>query len=630
MGHYQVQAPDGHTYEFEAPDDATPQQLDAMTREVAGYAKQYPVTTGKTPQPESVGGQLLDATKNTAAGLAEGAAALPDMAATAVGKAASVIPNLISEGLKAAGHHDAADWIQANITHPLANPAQIGNAVESVAPTPDTTSAHVARFLSQLTGGAAAMPASAMDNIATRFIGEVPKGFKPAAAPDAASVVQDAKDAGVRVLTSDIAPPRTFIGKFLTANGERVPFAGTGGVRAAQQAERVQAVKNVAQEYGAASGDELASPAIDEVAKDLANTRSAMLTKLTKQKNAVIDGVQGAVPVPKAINAIDEQIGKLNAINSDAYEPVVNKLLAFRNQLSSGKTLSQIEGNRKLLGDMFSDPSLTSLKGDGEKALNAIYGPLREDMGAFIKANGQPGDFNKWKNANDILSGLAGQLKNTALKKALTTAETTPENVASLLFSSKPSDVQLLYRGLTPAGRSKAQAAILQKAIEKSGGMENISADRFSNQVKSLGKSVGVFFQGKERAQIDGLARVLDATKRAATASVMPPTGAQAFPAVITAVLSDELGGAIQGLSAYGASGLLARAYESAPVRNLLVRLGKSKQGSPEEAMLLKRTGSAIVAGARNHASSTVLNDNVATVSSAAASPSGTDPNSEQ
>jgi hypothetical protein len=49
MGHYQVQAPDGHTYEFEAPDDATPQQLDAMTREVAGYGKKYPVDAPQAP-----------------------------------------------------------------------------------------------------------------------------------------------------------------------------------------------------------------------------------------------------------------------------------------------------------------------------------------------------------------------------------------------------------------------------------------------------------------------------------------------------------------------------------------------------------------------------------------------------
>jgi hypothetical protein len=110
-----------------------------------------------------------------------------------------------------------------------------------------------------------------------------------------------------------------------------------------------------------------------------------LLTKLTAQKNAVIDKLQGAVPAPRAISAINEQIARLSGINADAYAPVIAKLQNFRDQIASGKTLSQIEGNRKLLGDMFSDPSLASIKTDGEKAVNAIYAPLRDDMGAFIK-----------------------------------------------------------------------------------------------------------------------------------------------------------------------------------------------------------------------------------------------------
>jgi hypothetical protein len=73
-----------------------------------------------------MGQQLLDNTVNDLAGIAQGAAALPDMFASGAGKILSAIPNLIGEGLHAAGHEDAAKWIQENITHPLANPVQIG------------------------------------------------------------------------------------------------------------------------------------------------------------------------------------------------------------------------------------------------------------------------------------------------------------------------------------------------------------------------------------------------------------------------------------------------------------------------------------------------------------------------
>jgi hypothetical protein len=109
------------------------------------------------------------------------------------------------------------------------------------------------------------MPTSAVENVVARFAGEVPKGFvSPSAtvAKVAPTIVDDAKQAGVG---SDLGrkAAATFIGKSAQAIGERIPITGTGPVRAAQQTERINAVKSLAQEYGAATGDELNSPAID-------------------------------------------------------------------------------------------------------------------------------------------------------------------------------------------------------------------------------------------------------------------------------------------------------------------------------------------------------------------------------
>jgi hypothetical protein len=136
--------------------------------------------------------------------------------------------------------------------------------------------------------------------------------------------------------------------------------------------------------------------------------RGAELTRLTNQKNASSRAFQGPVSAPNAIRAIDEQIAKLSGINNEAYAPVISKLQSFRDQLASGKTLSQIEGNRKLLGDMFADPSLAAIRGDGQKALNAIYGPLRDDMGAFIKANGSPPTFPGGSRPTMLCRGWSG------------------------------------------------------------------------------------------------------------------------------------------------------------------------------------------------------------------------------
>lgn len=626
MGHYQVQPPDGHTYELEAPDGTTPQQLEAMSRHISGYKDDYPVNVQKP-----LGEQLLDAAKNAPVGLTEGVAMLPDMAAKAAGKVMSVVPTAIGYGLDALGDKTAGTYMHG-LARGLANPVQIGNAIEGAVGAPATTAGQTSRFIGNMVGGAVGFPGSAVQSAVARAVGEVPKGFvSPAStvAKVAPSIVDDAKQAGVRVMTSDVKPPQTFIGKFAQATGEKVPLTGTAGARAAQQTERVTAIKNLAQDFGAANGDELASPAVDAVAKDLATRRGNTIANLSKAKNAVIDKLQGAVPVSGASQAIDQEIAKLQGTGLDSYKPVIAKLQNWKQALQ-GKDLKTVEMLRKQIGEDFAAPDMAAVRKVAQQSLSNIYGPLREDMGAFIKASGETGDFNKWKRANDTLAGMVGELKNTALKRALRNADSTPEDVSSLLFSAKPSDVRLLYSGLSPAGRAKAQAAILQKAVEKAGGMENISPERFATQLNSLGKSVGVFFNGKDIARVEGLTRVLKATQRASDAKLAPPTGVHAVPLMLGAGF-DHFFGLAGGIAAAGGTGLLARAYESVPVRNALLKLGQSKPGSTQERALLKKVGAALTAAVQSRSpASGVLNDNISAISSAAASPGGTDPDSQQ
>ena len=399
-----------------------------------------------------------------------------------------------------------------------------------------------------------------------------------ALAGDARGIIEAGKREGVRVMTSDVSPPKTAISKFIQKTGESIPLTGTAGPRAAQQGERIKAVENLLAEYGATE----AKGAANEIAADLVATRGAAIKSLTKAKNSVIDTLPGKVPTPNASKVINEQITRLRGINEEAFAPVIAKLKNFEAQLESGLTLSQVEGNRRLLGDLFADPSLASIKGDGQKALNAIYGPLREDMGAFIKQVGGEGQFNKWKGANDRLAAMAGELDASAFKGALNKAETTPEAAAKLLFSKTPSDVKRLYKNLSPQGRVKAQSAIIHEAMTRAGGAENLSPQKFATAMKAMDDATGIFFAPADKARIDGLTRLLQATQRASEAGALPMTGAQNTIPIIGASLTGLFGGA-GGLASAGTIGLAARVYESAPVRDALLRIGRSKPGSPQE-----------------------------------------------
>ena len=465
-----------------------------------------------------------------------------------------------------------------------------------------------AQPVAQIAGGAGAgiagqaakeMGVGPAGQIAASLVGGV-AGAKMAGTrvqPKAAQLPSDiaeAERAGITLMTTDVVPPRTFASKWLQTVGERLPVVGTGGLRQAQQVERIEAVRNVLRDFGADD----AARATDDVMKDLATKRGADLSKYAGAKTEVIErlGQAGTVPMTNTVQAIDDQITKLQGLKTQEVAPIIERLTDWKAALQ-GQNLINVETLRKQIGESFKAPELASIRGIGEKALSSIYKPLKQDMESFITQVGERRDVTKWKVADKRLADLAGELDMSTLKSVLRRGDATPEVIGNMLFSKKPSEVSQLYASLTPSGRESARAAILSRAAEKATAdvAEGtvISPDKFANEVKRLGTSIGVFFTGDDLKQVEGLTRVLNITKRASEAAASPPTGVQAAIPVSAAALSSFFGGGLPGfiatLGTAGGVGVAARIYESAPVRNLLIKIPQTVSGSPEEAALLKR-----------------------------------------
>lgn len=431
---------------------------------------------------------------------------------------------------------------------------------------------------------------------------EAPTAGLPAA-------VREAEDVGIRVMTTDVRQPTTFAGRWLQRTGEMIPVAGTGGPRAAQQQERIDASVDLLRNYGVTEASAADNTIISNVAKDLLARRGENLTKYTGMKNEVIERLSQpntTVPVAKSVAKIDEEIARLNSISPTQFKPVIDRLITWRDDLTGtrevtlpngqkqivvqGQPLATIEVLRKQIGEAFTDPSLAAVRSEGEKVLSRIYAPLREDMADYIKANGQRRDFDKWNIANKHLASMAGELELSAMKAALAKGDTSPEVIRTMLFSAKPSDVKALYRGLSAEGKRNARIAVLQEAFNKVGGnFENLSPDQFKRQLIRLGSPIGVFFSGQDLKAVEGLTRALKMTEQAGRAGVSPPTGVQAVPVVGAAVLTDILGGAGAGIVGGATIGGIARLYESAPVRNILLKLPQVAKGSPQEQELIKQ-----------------------------------------
>lgn len=400
-------------------------------------------------------------------------------------------------------------------------------------------------------------------------------------------IVRAGQDWNVPVFTSDVVPPTTVGGKSARLLGESIPFAGTGGGmggRATQQTAREEATKRFVQELGGAP------TSLDEITKDFVETRGQQLTNLTKAKDSVIDATQQPIqPIQLrgTLREIDTQIAKLNRANPEAFAPVIAKLQSFRDVLSSGKTLREVEMNRRLLGDLFDDPNLANIRGDGQKAINAIYDPLRKDMGDIIESTLGGSARAKWQKANDKLASMASELGDSKFKAVLNRADTRPEQVASLLFSKTPSEARRLFENLSDTGKIKARAAIIHEAATKATDNEVISVDRFKQGLKAMENSVGVFFSPADKVRIDGFVRLLEATQRAKTATTEVMTGARNTAFVGGITLAQVFGNWT--IPAGATIGLLARAYESAPFRDMILKLSKTKPGTQAEAVIGKR-----------------------------------------
>ena len=248
--------------------------------------------------------------------------------------------------------------------------------------------------------------------------------------------IQQAKNLGVDVMTTDAIPPSTFAAKWLQQTSEFIPFFGTGGLRKAQQDQRISAISDLVRTYGVKFGND--KDILTDVSKSLLAKRGSDLTKYTKMKKSVTENPDlnqaGKVDVSNTIKQIDEEIFKLQSLRSAQTKEAIDVLKDWKKSLVN-QNLANVEALRKFIGQAFEAPNLANIRTIGEQALNRIYAPLKEDMRQFIINFGKKNDIKRFDVSFNKLADLAGELDNNALSGVLKKGDQTPEIVERLLFS---------------------------------------------------------------------------------------------------------------------------------------------------------------------------------------------------
>ncbi len=388
-------------------------------------------------------------------------------------------------------------------------------------------------------------------------------------------LVEQGKDAGIPILTTDAVPPKSFPGKIAQQTAEKIPLAGTAPVRAAQQQMRVKAVDDVAQKYGEYSYDAIVSSLKTQKNK-VKSAAGAVLNRVGSQLDEV-----GHVPTPatkKAINNALAEFEKQGVIQSSNAGDDLKTLIKA---LETPQTFTTLKENGTAFREIVKSTDKadrSQLTSRAKSLLERVQGGIREDMAAFARQNLDEREFTRWQKANGVYAREAQELTKTKLKNVLDKGDVTPESVERMLFSQKPSEQRALYQSLTKEGRDNARAAIISKVVNNvSKRASGLTPNSFVNELKKYDSHIQTFFKGDERRRLEGLRRVLEATTRAQDAAATTPTGQQLIGGLsVTGLYLDP----VATVGTAGTVGALARIYETAPVRTALLRLGSAPKNS--------------------------------------------------
>jgi hypothetical protein len=434
--------------------------------------------------------------------------------------------------------------------------------------------------------------------IAGQGVGEIMSGLLRGTfgkmAEQSEELLQAGKQADVPIMTSDVLPPRTFMGKSWQTFMERLPVIGTAGKRDFQQAAREGAIEKLAADFGVTPD----MPFSETVIKSLDKMKTKQLGEAARLKNSSRDAlsVLGEVPRDSFMKAIDDAIEAELQFGTKADKALIESLEQWK-QAPAGdfKFMDQL---RSRLGDEISDyytGKNSQMGSKGVQYLQQLKNALTKDMDSVVSGAKDPAmkaAARDWKRANAMFFQEYGKYKDSALKGLLDKGEIQPEVVMNILRGNKPSQSKLLFDNLTPAGRNAAKGAIAQDLVLKADG----SPQKLISAMKRLDPNIKVFFKGDDLKVLQGFSDVLKATQRAGQASVRTPTGESLYPAAMGAlgaggmVLSPGITTAV--LSTAGAG----RIYESPAIRDGLLKLANTPAGSVKYDKVLREVTNSITA----------------------------------
>jgi hypothetical protein len=501
-----------------------------------------------TPPPSDQGivSQLGRSTVNTVAGLGQGAAAIVDIPARALGSLMAVPADVL-------GFDDvAASW---------RNPGTIGGEIEKLAPTPEDWTGWSTRQLAGLAGGGLTFGPKAAGALTNMIAGKVPSA--PSALVGLASRPGNlAKDMADLNMTPRPALTGGSGARILSAISEATPVGSFLHARSASKLtdEASSALSGIAAREGRVINAEAAGELATKGALGYRSTSRNAISRLYDRAASIAEGVK-VVP-DKTVQALDRHIAELGENPAaDSSLPYLTKLRdRLVNDFSDGVTVQGLRGMRTSLRDQFYKEGLRGT--DIERRVMEAVDSVSDDLATSLGTAGKSEAATLFRQADAAWAERVDTLDNIIMPIIGKKHDKTGEQVYRALEQTAKSGGVKLKRFLASLPDEEAQTtrASLIEGLGRSsaGSTGEFSLADFATRWRSMSPTAkDAFFTTDARQSIEKLARVAERAKKAGRYLNATRSGAVAIGAGTVATALDSIGTLGITLGTQAAAGLL-------------------------------------------------------------------------
>ncbi len=444
------------------------------------------------------------------------------------------------------------------------------------------------RFGNTLQGAALGGMAAGVIDKAARGGARLVNAARGQLAPMADEITALGNRFNVPVYTPDVAGS-PIMSKIATL-AEDVPLVGMAKPRLQQAAAAGDAAKALVGRL---------APQVDDVGRELQESLTRRTSALQKAAGVRYDRVAqaadplGAVPLTN-MRATAQRLLDAAKQDIDPNNPLIARLERI-SQAKNGPNFSQVRQFRSNLGDSIRQlESGMDLK--AARPLQALKGAIERDLDQF--ANSAGGDVSaKWKAADRFFRERVVPQRESDLVRGMRNRN--PDEVFRQFIKAGSQDrAQRLYKALDTQGRGAIKAGILDQAYQKAAqsGANGVafSPAKFAGELEKLQGSVGVFFKGADKKELDGFTRLMRHVQRAGQVAENPPTGNRlVLPVLMGEALAPGTTAATLGTGAM--SRLL---FTTDAGKRLLLSSNRFPPGSPQIERALTQFRKTAVAGA--------------------------------